>query len=221
MFARLGAPALNQWLRERIPTIAMTAAPSAPRAGEPIMLIAAASAPPSQQGGASYTWDLDNDGAFDDGYGPGVTVTSVLAGTHPYRVQAVYPDGDRAVTREVVTVAAAPPPPPAARTPRLVGVPRRVRTRALLDRRISFRVRCYSPCSVQGRLRFVNSRHSTQVGAGSARTEQPAALRLTIKLTRTGVRRLRRLRGGTLELRATVKEANRSTRLKKRVTLRR
>ena len=228
LFTRLGAPALNQWLRERIPTVTLSGSPSAPQAGDTVELVAAASAPPTQPGSASYSWDLDGDGAFDDRDGPVVRISSVRQGTYPVRVQAVYPDGDRAVTREVVRVSAAGAQRVAeVAPPQLVGAPRRVRIRSLLDRRISFRVRCFSACSVRATLKLIGrtrrSRASTraQVGSGHAGTAQAATVRVTVKLTRSGLRQLRRLRRGTLKLRANVTDASRSTRLDQRVALRR
>ena len=223
-FTRLGAPALNEWVRERIPTVALSASPSAPRAGDTVELVATAAAPPAQPGSASYSWDLDGDGAFDDGAGPVLRISSVRQGTYPVRVQAVYPDGDRAVTREVVTVAAAGAVAAVA-PPQLVGAPRRIRARSLLDRRISFRVRCFSACAVRatlrltGRTRGARGTTRTKLGSGRARTAQAATVRVTVKLTRSGLRRLRRVRRGSLELRAIVTEAGRSTPLDHRVAL--
>ncbi|MDP8908337.1 MAG: serine protease [Chloroflexota bacterium] len=223
-FTRLGAPALNQWVRERIPTVALSASPSAPQAGDTVELLAAATAPPTQAASPSYSWDLDGDGAFDDGAGPVLRISSVRQGTYPVRVQAVYPDGDRAVTREVVTVAAAGTVAAVA-PPQLVGAPRRIRIRSLRDRRISFRVRCFSACSVRatlrltGRTRGARGTTRTKLGSGQARTAQAATVRVTVKLTRSGLRRLRRVRRGSLELRATVTEAGRSTPLDHRVAL--
>lgn len=106
LFARLGSPGLNRWIRERIPTVALSAVPAAPRSGDTVELAAAASKPSSQPGAPVYSWDLDNDGAFDDHTGRVVRVPSARAGTYPIRVQTVYSDGDRAVGREVVRVAA-------------------------------------------------------------------------------------------------------------------
>jgi hypothetical protein len=115
VYARVGAPALNAWIRERIPTAAIASTPASPAAGDTVTLTATATKPASQSGGASFSWDLDDDGAFDDATGATATLASVAPGDRVVRVQESYPDGDRALAREVVSVAeagAAPPPPP-------------------------------------------------------------------------------------------------------------
>jgi hypothetical protein len=197
-----------------------------------VQLTATATKPTSQRGTAVYSWDLDNDGAFDDHTGPVVHIPAARAGTYLVRVQTVYPDGDRAVAREVVTIAGAPvgqsgtvvsrPVP----VPRLIAAPRRARVRSLLDRRMSVRVKCFSPCSVTATLRL-RSRTGragvvdpgTLLGSGRVSTTRAATVRVMIKLTRRAVRRLRRVRRGNLALRATVTEGGRQTPLDQHIRL--
>jgi secreted trypsin-like serine protease len=119
VYARLGAPSLNAWVRASVPTAAIGVSPSAPVQGAQVTLTATVA------GGAEVTaptlsWDLDDDGAFDDAVGSSATATFATAGAHVVRVQAVYPDADRAVARELVAVAdpnaPAPVTPPAPTT---------------------------------------------------------------------------------------------------------
>lgn len=229
IFTRLSAPGVNVWIRELIPTVAFSAAPSVPRPGETVQLTATSTKPTSQPGAPVYSWDIDNDGMFDDHTGPLVSLPFARAGTYPVRVQSVYPDGDRAVAREVVTVAG--PSGGSGSTvfllPRLIAAPRRARVRSLLGRRMSVRIQCFSPCSVKASLRLrprtqradaVNS--GTILGSGRVSTTRAATVRVTIKLTRRAVRRLRRVRRGNLALHATVTETNRQTPLDHRIRLR-
>ena len=123
VYARLGAPALNAWVRSRVPTADLSASPAAPASGEQVSLSATV-APGAQTTSPSLAWDLDDDGAFDDGTGATATAAFASAGSHVVRVQATFPDGDRAVAREVVPVTAAgattstpPADPPATTTP--------------------------------------------------------------------------------------------------------
>jgi secreted trypsin-like serine protease len=225
IFTRLGAADVNQWIRNLVPTVAFSATPSPPRAGDTVQLTATSTTPTSQPGPPVYSWDVDNDGAFDDHRGPVVRLQAARAGTHPIRVQTVYPDGDRAVAREVVTTVG-----PSSKTvplPRLIAAPRRTRVRSLLDRRMSVRVQCFSPCSVKATLRLrPRTRRAgavgpgTLLGSGRASTTRAATVRVTIKLTRSAVRRLRRVRRGQLALRATVRETNRQTPLDQRIRVR-
>ena len=179
IYTRIGAPALNQWVRDRIPTAAITVAPAAPTPSDSVALTATATHPGGQAATAVYTWDLDDDGAYDDAGGPDRQLPPRPAGSYAMRVRESYPDGDRAVAREVVTVAGPPgpppppppppppvvvppppPPPPTALTPpattsakalaRLLEVPSRLRVAGLLDHRTSVRVRCYAACKREG-----------------------------------------------------------------------
>ncbi len=163
VYTRLGAPALNAWVRARIPTASITAAPAAPSSSDPVTLTAGASTPASQPGVPSFSWDLDNDGAYDDAFGPTVSLPPRPPGGYLVRVQEVYPDGDRALGREIVGIAPAPPPPPPPPPPpaavakplaRLLNVPRRMRVKGLLDGRLPVRVSCTTACTIKGTLRL-------------------------------------------------------------------
>ncbi|MDX6690488.1 MAG: hypothetical protein QOG15_1945 [Solirubrobacteraceae bacterium] len=115
IYARLGGSSLNSWVRARIPTVAITSAgltPPGPAVGSDVTLSATGAA--GQHGGPApaFQWDLDNDGQFDDATGATAHVNPISAGSHPVSVQRSYPDGDRAVAREVVTTDGSPAPSP-------------------------------------------------------------------------------------------------------------
>jgi secreted trypsin-like serine protease len=110
VYTRLGAPALNSWVRARIPTAAVAAAPQSPAPGANVSLTATGTHPSGQT--PTYAWDLDDDGSYDDATGPLASLPAIGAGSHVVRVQERYGDGDRALAREVVTTAGSPPPPP-------------------------------------------------------------------------------------------------------------
>jgi secreted trypsin-like serine protease len=112
VYTRIGTAALNSWIRERIPTAAIASAPATPKPGDTVQLTSSAIKPASQPGTATTSWDLDADGAYDDATGPTASLPSAAQGTYLVRVQQSYPDGDRAVARELITVGNAPPPPP-------------------------------------------------------------------------------------------------------------
>ncbi|MEJ7798698.1 MAG: serine protease [Solirubrobacteraceae bacterium] len=245
VFARVGGPGLNQWIRDRIPTAAIAIAPAAPQSRDAVALSATATKPASQSGDPSFSWDLDDDGAYDDAAGPAVSLPPLPAGNHVVRVQEAYPDGDRALAREVVSVAASPPPPPPPPPPpaapvsppkakplaRLLGVPSRLSVRGLLDRRTSVRVRCYAACNLKAtlrldgrtarRLRLTRATASVQIGAGRARFAKARTARVTITITKRALRRLRSARSGSLALRVTATSGSRRTQLDDRLGLRR
>jgi secreted trypsin-like serine protease len=124
VYARLGAATLNSWVRSFVPTAAISVATGTPAPAAQVTLSATAF-PGAQTTTPALSWDLDNDGAFDDAVGATPTASFSTAGSHVVRVQAVYADGDRAVAREVVSVvdpstpptpATAPAPPPTTTT---------------------------------------------------------------------------------------------------------
>jgi len=255
IYTRVGAPELNAWIRNLIPTAAISASPASPAPGDTVQLIATTTKPAAQTPLAnSPVWDLDGDGAYDDATGLTASLPSAPAGTYVVRVQERYTDGDRAQAREVVTVAApAPPPPPPSAPPppppppaviapppppppapkplaRLVDVPRSVSVKSLLDGRTSIRVRCYRSCSVRASLRLggplprqVGSSPSAvmPIGTGRTRFSNARTARVTIRLTKSAVRRLRRVRRGSLALRVTVTGGDRRAQLNEVLVLRR
>jgi secreted trypsin-like serine protease len=122
VYARAGSVLMNLWIRGEIPTAAISVSPERPSPREDVTLVASGSQPLGQLGARSYSWDLDDDGRYDDGVGPFATFPA-HAGSTVVRVQESYPDGDRALAREVVTTAGSPlplppPPPPPPPTPR-------------------------------------------------------------------------------------------------------
>ena len=71
----------------RRPTPEIRTTPTAPRAGRSVELVAR-----SPGRGVTFAWDLDDDGAFDDGDGATLTRT-FPAGTRKLRVRATDEDG--------------------------------------------------------------------------------------------------------------------------------
>jgi len=134
-----------------------------------------------------------------------------------------------------------PPPPPAggvhppgsggSTIARLVDVPKRVSIRSLLDRKTSVRVQCMSACELSATLRFTGSVvgsagaaqsvRGAKVGSALTRWSSARTSTLTIKLTKAAVKKLRRARGGKLDLTVMAKAGSRQTRLNRTLTLRR
>lgn len=103
VYGRVGATAINAWIRGRVPTVSVAASPTAPASGEQVGLTATV-APGAQTTAPALTWDLDDDGAFDDAAGATATATFANAGSPVVRVQATYADGDRSVSRKRLSV---------------------------------------------------------------------------------------------------------------------
>jgi len=206
-YARLGDPAINAWVRSRVPTLMLSTSPVAPISGQVFTLGAALTA-----GGASgITWDTNGDGAFNDATGPEINLTFPSAGT--YIVQAKATEGDRtAVARERIVVSDPPPPPPPLPPPPTpppspqpqvpaprtvangVGVTSRMKLVTLRTKGVRVRYECERGCAIRGRLslgpvsarRFGLGRRGTSVtiGSGTARLPQSGTGTLTLKLTK-------------------------------------
>ena len=237
VYTRVGAPELNAWIRARIPTAAIAISPASPKPTEPVTLNVGWTTPAGQTGPPAIAWDLDADGVFDDAAGPTATLPPRAAGTYVVRAQQTYPDGDRALAREVVGVVAPPPPPPpppavvAKPLARLVSVPRTVRVKSLLDARQPIRVSCSAACTIKGTLRLsgptarsvglTKRTVSVQVGSAGARFDRARSALVTIRLTKKAVSGLRKARSGTLSLRMTVTRGSRRQTLNELIGLRR
>jgi secreted trypsin-like serine protease len=114
VYSRLGEPAINAWVRSKVPTVAI--AVSAPAGGR-VDLGANVNRGALGTAPTSLAWDLDDDGLFDDATGASASATLSGAASQFVRLQATFADGDRAVTRDPVVVPAAVAPPPAPAAP--------------------------------------------------------------------------------------------------------
>ena len=206
VYARLGDPAINAWVRSWVPTLTLSTSPAAPIRGQEFTLGAALSA-----GGASgIVWDTNGDEVFGDAAGPEINLTVPSAGT--YNVQARATEGDRtAIARERIVVSDPPPPPPPppppapplpappqVPTPRTVangvGVTSKMTLLTLRTKGVRVRYECERGCAIRGRLslgpvsarRFGLGRRGTSVtiGSGTARLPQSGTGTLKLKLTK-------------------------------------
>jgi PKD repeat protein len=109
----------------RPPRALFSFAPAAPTAGESVSFVSGATDPDGPV--AVQEWDLDGDGAFDDGSGPMAQIVYPTAGPRTVSLRVADPAGITAVASQIVTVAAAsaatpPAPTPSSPTPGGTGV---------------------------------------------------------------------------------------------------
>jgi secreted trypsin-like serine protease len=252
IYARVGGTLLNSWIRDRIPTVTISSpalSPPGPSVGSDVTLTATGT--PGGHGAETPTfkWDLDNDGAFDDGSAATAHLNPVRAGSTVVQAQQTYADGDRAVTREVVTTAGstppgppapapftaptppappplrpppppptpppapAPPAPPAQMLAKLVSIPTRIKVSSLLDRRMTVRLECSEACTVDStlsldaktsrKLHLTRRLRSVRIATGDGERLAAGPLRVTLRLSTSTVKRLRKARSGTITLGAT------------------
>ena len=103
VYTRVGAQPLNAWVRGQINDVDFTIPTAAPRAGEPVAFAATAPA------GAAFSWDFDNDGAFD-ATGPSPTHVYAAAGEFEAVLRITDPEGQPAEQRHELVVAPGAPP---------------------------------------------------------------------------------------------------------------
>ena len=100
-----GPPPPNQ-----VPTAAFTQAPASPQTGQQVTFTDGSTDTDGTI--ASRAWDLDDDGAFDDGTAATAARSFSAAGTYTVRMRVTDDDGAPGTTSGQVTVSVSPPPPP-------------------------------------------------------------------------------------------------------------
>ena len=197
VYTRIGAPALNAWVRGRLIGVNFSQSPAALTAGQSVNFTGTAEA------GSNFTWDFNGDGVFDAN-GTSVTRAFPAAGNHRVVLRVTDPEGqpaERTKTVNVGAVPAPPPPPPATPAPaapvsrgpfaRLV-----VATSALVDRRGRFGIRisfaANAPAGRRATVTVLN--RGRRLGSARVPVARGRTVRVRVRLTRSGLRRLRRAR---------------------------
>jgi hypothetical protein len=96
-------------VRNRPPIATFTYAPLAPLSGDRVVLTSISADPDGPI--AAQAWDLDGDGAFDDGAGPTAQWSFPSAGNFPVRLLVTDTDGESTIAAVTVTVLERPPEP--------------------------------------------------------------------------------------------------------------
>jgi len=221
IYTRIGAPRLNAWVRGRVSDVDFTVTTGAPRAGEPVSF--AASTPP----GAQYSWDFDDDGTFD-ATGPAASHVYPAQGEFEAVMRVTDPEGQPAEQRRELTVAAATPT--ATPTPSPIPIPTptvtpRPPTRNLATILASGRPKVNSRGRFNLRINFAATAprgtavievflRSRKIGSAKVRVPRGGSRRVSVKLTKTGRRRLRRSESKRLRVKVQVRVGRRVLRSK-------
>ena len=86
----------------RAPVAAFTYAPAAPQSGETVVLTSFSADPDGPL--TSQAWDLDGDGAFDDGQGSTASVSFAAAGDYPVKLLVTDRDGAASLAVRAIQV---------------------------------------------------------------------------------------------------------------------
>jgi hypothetical protein len=94
-------------VHNRPPAAAIAFAPALPLSGDPVTLASTSADPDGPI--VALEWDLDGDGAFDDGQGPTALVVFAVPGSHRVGLRATDRDGAANATAVDIAVRARPP----------------------------------------------------------------------------------------------------------------
>ena len=212
VYARIGDQPLNSWVHSRTPEADFDFNHT-PRATEPVTLASVSRHPEGADYFTTFNWDLDGDGAFDDALGKSVTHSFPSAGDAIVGLEASKPGGDRAkvfyrvaigaapaATGSATSTTAAPPttPTPTPTTP-VVATPSRLATlligrTATVDRLGRFGIRVnFSALAPAGKSATVTvKKGSLKLGSARVKVARGKSVRAKVKLTKSGLRRLRK-----------------------------
>ena len=205
VYTRLGAPALNQWVRDRVPMARASVADASPDTGQAIGFSATANHPDIPGYFTGFEWDFDSDGT-PDATGANPSHTYPAAGNFVARVTATGTGQDTAVAKVAVNVAAPPVVNPAPIPPPIVTVPAPPATeptpRAGLAtiltlqrpqvRRGRFKMRINFAKNAPAGNAFVEVfRGKKKIGSVRARVRRGGTRQVSVKLTKAGRKLLR------------------------------
>jgi hypothetical protein len=221
IYTRVGAPALNAWVRGQASGVDFTL-PVSPRTGEPAAFTATAPA------GAAFAWDFDDDGAFD-ATGPTASHVYATAGEFEAVLRITDAEGQPAEQRHELLVApgvAAPPSPPPPPTPPVVapGTPRLATILVSGRPKVKsgrFRLRItFAATAPRGTATIEVFKGTKKIGSATTRVRRGGAKRVSIKLNKAGRRLLSKSATGRLRVRVRVRVGRRVLRSKE-LTIRR
>jgi hypothetical protein len=228
VYTRLGAPAINSWVRGRRAELEIAASPAAPKAGDNVTFTA------TSDGAGSFSWDLDSDGAFDDAAGATAARTFAAEGTYRVALEAVDADGQPAERERTISVGAAEPPPPPPPADTGTGstaappVPRPVGPLATIlafgrpkVRHGRFNIRVNFAAGAPAGIAVIEVfRGRRIIGIARTRVRRGGSKRVSVKLTPAGRRLLRRSVSGRIKVKVRVRVGHRVLG-SKRLTIRR
>jgi hypothetical protein len=221
VYSRVGDQPLNDWVHDRTPEADFNF-DHAPRANEPVTLTSTSHHPDDPNGFTNFSWDLDNDGAFDDATGTSKSVTHTFpsAGEGVVGLEASKPStGDKASVYYAFDVGAdpntPPPPPPAAAistTPPPVAKPAGPLATILNARRPKvskkgrFKIRVNFAASAPTGIAVVEVyKGKRKVGTARGFVRRGGSRQMTVKLNKRGRRLLRRSKTKRLKVRVQVR----------------
>jgi hypothetical protein len=235
IYTRIGEGALNRWVHDRTPEANFRFVDHAPRANEPVTLTSTSTHPediPGKDYFTTFRWDLDGDNDFDAS-GKTVTTTFPAEGDQVVGIEASKPGGDKATAyfafgvgpdpsvagvgpgAQTITTPPAPIAKPAVRLATISSAKRPKVRRGRFN--ISVRFARTAPAGTAVAELFRGKR---RIGIGRARARLGGTRRISVKLTPTGKRLLKRAKTKRLKVKVRVR-VGRTVLRSKTLTIRR
>jgi trypsin len=224
VYTRLGATAVNQWIRQRVPLARATVSSASPEPNQTVSFTGTTSGPVTY---TDLTWN------FGDGtpavHGANPSHAYAAAGNYVARLTASTTGDDVAVAKVLVNVASPPPPPPPVVTPApIVSAPRPTGPSARilasgrpLVRHGRFRIRVnFTADAPTGTAIVELFRGKKRIATAKTRVRRNGSKRVTVKLSKAGRKALRRSKSKRLNVTVRVR-VKRQVLQTRRLTIRR
>jgi hypothetical protein len=234
VYTRLGAPALNTWVRERVPMARATVSDSTPETGQAVTF-AATTTHPGIPAFTDLAWDFDSNGVVDAA-GANPSHTYPTAGQFVARVTATGSGDDTATAKVAVRVSQPPQVVPPAPTPVPVVVTSPPPTsqpipRAELATILSLSKPKVSRGRFKVRIRFAQDapagtavievfRGKKKIGSARVGVRRGGSRQVTVKLNKAGKKLFRKSKSKRLKVKLQVR-VKRQVLRSKTLTLRR
>ncbi|MEO8688044.1 MAG: serine protease [Solirubrobacteraceae bacterium] len=220
IYTRIGEGALNDWTLARTPRASFDLDHAAV-ATQPVTLLAKTAHPEGPTYFTVFKWDFDQDGQFDDATGKNLSTTFPAAGQRVVGLEASKPGGDVARFYGAFGVASAPPalPPPATTTtppPPSGGGPlppppvvARLATlkspKTLRARKGRFSIKVsFDAAAPAGKATLTVLLKGKRIGSARVPVKPGGTSTAKVKLTKKGLRKLKRAKKLKVTLRITV-----------------
>jgi secreted trypsin-like serine protease len=207
VYTRLGAPAINKWVRDRVPMARATVSDTSPQPGQAVTFTG------STQNAALHpvsftdlTWNFGDGTATAHGASPSHTYAA--AGSYVARLTASTTGDDVAVAKVRVNVATPPPPPPPVVQPQPIppqppakGTARILASGKPLVRKGRFHIRVnFTAVAPRGTAIVEVFRGKKKIGTAKTTVRRNGSKRVTVKLSKAGRRLLRRSKSKRLKV---------------------
>jgi secreted trypsin-like serine protease len=208
VYTRLGAPAINKWVRDRVPMARATVSNTSPQPDQAVTFTGSTqnAAPPHSVTFTDLAWDFGDGTATVHGASPSHAYAA--AGSYIARLTASTTGADVAVAKVRVNVASPPPPPPPvvqpapiAPQPPAKGTARILASGKPLVTHGRFHIRVnFTADAPKGTAIIEVFRGRKKIATAKTTVRRSGSKRVTVKLSKAGRKLLRRSKSKKLKV---------------------